>query len=325
MDSRSETTPQDGIFNQMLDTGIYSCLQGTVDIQCHTHPDFCPRLLDDYEVIRLAKAVGMRAVLLKNHAAPNSDRAYIAEKAVGGGIRVCSVISLNPTIGGINPVAVSMAIKNGISAVWMPSMWADNHVQYVRASAKKMGYETLGMQFPEKGVTILEADGRVKDDLLHILDMVAEADIMLASGHLYVEEVHKLLEAATERGITKKVIHTANYHVMAYPKTDLVEFVEKYGAALEFGFTSLPNGVWDPVDRNRQVTLDDVCDLIRTVGAENCLVSTDTGQFTSPIPIECMRMWVEILKSKKFTTDEIDQMTKHVPARVVGLPPLETA
>lgn len=303
----------------VLNTGIYADLEGTIDIQCHAHPDFCPRLLDDIEVISLAKAAKMRAVLLKDHSGPNTARAYIAQKAVGGGIDVCSVICLNTTIGGLNPVAVAIAIKNGVSAVWMPSMWADNHVQYVRNAGGGMGYETLGMEFPEKGETIVDDKGVIKDDVLKILDMVAAADIMLASGHLYLEEVYLLLEEAKKRGISKLVIHTANYHVMGFPLKDLKEMVENYGAVLEFGFSSLPNGIWDPIDPERRISLDDVCDMARMVGSENCLVSTDVGQFTSPIPIECMRMWIEHLKVKGFSKQDIDNMTKVVPARVLGL------
>ena len=39
---------------------------------------------------------------------------------------------------------------------------------------------------------------------------------MLATGHLRVDEAHILLSEAKTRGITKTVVHTANYHVMKY-------------------------------------------------------------------------------------------------------------
>jgi len=305
--------------NLALETGIYAELEGTIDIHCHGHPDFCARLMDDVEIAALAKAAKMRAVVLKSHAGPTADRAYIAEKAVGGGINIFGLICLNTTVGGLNPEAVAVAIKGGVKAVWMPSMWADNHAQYVRSQGGKMGYETIGMEFPEKGEVILEGNGRIKDDVLRILDMVAEADIMLASGHLYLDEAHILLEEAKKRHISRLVIHTANYHVMKYPMKDLKEMVENYGAVLEFGFSSLPNGIWDAADPERRISLDDVCDMIRMVGSENCLVSTDTGQFTTPIAIECMRIWIEHLKIKGFKRSAIDNMTKTVPARLLGL------
>lgn len=305
--------------NLAVETGIYSGLEGTIDIHCHGNPDFCPRLLDDLELAQLAKATKMRAIMMKSHAGPTADRAYIAQKAVGGGIDIFGLICLNTPIGGFNPAAVALAIKNGVKAVWMPSMWAENHAKYVREMGSGMGYETIGMKFPDQGETIFDANGKIKDEVLQILDMVAEADIMLATGHLDLEESHTLLQQAKARQIDKIVVHTANYHVMKYPAGDLKEMVENYGAVLEFGFSSLPNGVWDPVDPNRLVTLTDICDLIRAVGSKNCLVSTDCGQFSTPMPIEAMRLWIEHLGSRGFSQAEIDDMTKIVPARVLGL------
>jgi hypothetical protein len=200
--------------NLAIETGIYAELEGTIDIHCHGHPDFRDRLMDDVAIAALAKAAKMRAVMIKSHAGPTADRAYIAQKAVGGGINFFGLICLNTTIGGFNPTAVAIAIKGGVKAVWMPSMWSDNHAQYVHRTGGKMGYQTIGMQFPEKGEVILDDNGRIKDNVLKILDMVAEADIMLASGHLYLEEAHILLQEAKKRDISRLVVHTANYHVM---------------------------------------------------------------------------------------------------------------
>ena len=105
---------------------------------------------------------------------------------------------------------------------------------YVRSQGHGMGYQTLGMDFPEegKGLTILNDDKKIKDEVKQILDLVAEADVMLATGHLRVDEAHVLLTEAKKRGITKTVVHTANYHVMKYPNTDLKQMVDDCGAVL---------------------------------------------------------------------------------------------
>ncbi len=304
-----------------VQTGIYAGLAGTSDIHIHGNPDFCPRLLDDVDIVRLAKATGMRAVMLKSHAGPTADRAYIAQKAVGGGIEVFGLICLNPSVGGLNPAAVALAIKGGVRAVWMPSMWAENHAAYVRRTGRGMGYESIGMEFPDHGITILGPDGTLKRDVCEILDMVARADLMLATGHVSLPEAHVLLEQAKARGITKLVVHTVNYHVMKFPLADLKDMVDRCGAVLEFGFSSLPNGIWDPEDRSRATTVADAAAIMRAVGPANCLVTSDCGQFSTPMPIEAMRLWVEHLRFSHFTQPEIDAMTKDVPARLLGLPP----
>lgn len=319
--------PEDGsedVWNIALKTGIYDDLKGTIDIHCHPHPDFCARLLEDRDVAALAKATGMRAVMIKSHFSSTHERAYIAEKAVGGGIKVFGLICLNPSVGGLNPLAVKLAIRNGVKAVWMPSMWSENHAAYVRKTGKGMGYETIGMEFPAEGcgITILDANGVIKDEVLEILDLIAADDLMLATGHLSVVESHILLAQARKRGLTKLVVHTANYHVMRYPLADLKQMVSDYGAVLEMGFSSLPNGVWDPLDRSRLVSVADVCEMIDAVGSENAVMTTDCGQFSTPMPIEAMRLWIAHLKARKYTQQAIDNMTKHVPARLLGLDPV---
>jgi hypothetical protein len=287
-----------------LDFRIYEMLEGAIDIHLHPHPDSSPRLLNDLEAAAQAKAVGMRAISIKCHASATPDRAYLAEQAVGG----------------LNPEAVRMAIRMGAKGIWATSM-SEHEVQYVRRSRALMGAETMDMTYPEKGITIFDDDGRIKPEVVDIIEQVAAADIMLSTGHLSVQEAHVLLDEANKAGVKKLVVHTVNYHTMNYPLEDLQKMVEVNGALLEFGFTSLPGPIWGPVDPSRNISLDDVCHSIRTVGVENCVLSTDSGQFTSPTPIECMRLWFELLKVKGFTREEYDIMAKVNPAKLLGLDP----
>jgi hypothetical protein len=309
------------VWDTLLRTGIYDDLKGVIDIHCHPHPDFCARLLDDADLVAIAKSVGMRAVMIKSHYASTHERAYAAQKAAGGGIDVFGLICLNPSVGGFNPIAVRLALKNGARGVWMPSMWAEHHASYARAQGVSSGYKSIGMDFPDagQGLTILDANGAIKDCVREILDLVAAADVMLATGHLSVNEAHILLREAKARGITKTVVHTANYHVMNFPSVDLKQMVEDYGAVVEMGFSSLPNGVWDPQDPTRNITVQDVADTIRLVGAENVVLSTDCGQFSVAMPIEAFRLWFVHMRAQGFTESEIDKMTRTTPARLLGL------
>jgi hypothetical protein len=270
------------------------------------------------EIAAQANAVKMRAIMLKSHIHITAERAKLAQKAVGDQMGVYGMICLNPAVGGLNPEAVKMAIEMGVKAVWMPSMWAENHARYVRQSRSRMGYETMDFEFPEKGETILTINDKIKPEVLEILKMVRDHDLMLSTGHLYLHEAHLLIDEANKLGIKKLLVHTVNYHVLNYPLEEQMKLVEK-GAYLEFGFTSLPGPVWGPVDPSRNISLDDVCISIRTVGVEHCILTTDSGQITSPPPIECMRQWIELLKLKGFDQDELDTMTKINPGKLLGL------
>jgi len=51
-----------------LTSGMFAqSLNGVVDIHVHSDPDSVPRSIDAIEIAKLAKARGMRALLLKNH------------------------------------------------------------------------------------------------------------------------------------------------------------------------------------------------------------------------------------------------------------------
>ena len=131
-----------------------------------------------------------------------------------------------------------------------------------------------------------------------------------------MEESHLLLDEAKKAGVQKLVVHTVNYHVLRYPLQDLKEMVRR-GALLEFGYSSLPDPIWDPVDPNRRVLIDHVCEYIREVGVENCVLSSDSGQLTTPIPIECMRLWYDMLKTRRFSEQDYRTMTQTNPAKLL--------
>ena len=186
-----------------------------------------------------------------------------------------------------------------------------------------MGSESIGIEYDDDddGITVLADEGQIKPEVVDILEQIAEADIMLSTGHLSLEEAHVLLDEANKVGVKKLVVHTVNYHTMGYPLEDQKKMVEVNGAFLEYGFSSLPNPIWEAVDPERRISLDDVCESIRNVGVENCILSTDSGQFTTPTPIECMRLWYELLKVKGFTREDYDIMAKVNPAKLLGLDP----
>lgn len=49
-------------------------LEGVIDFHCHSGPDVIGRSINDFEVVRQAKAAGMRAIVLKNHYTMTADR-----------------------------------------------------------------------------------------------------------------------------------------------------------------------------------------------------------------------------------------------------------
>src|SRR5690242_6659810 len=71
-----------------------SLLSGVIDIHAHCAPDSVPRAIDAIDLAKLAKARGMRGLVLKNHWEPTASVAYLVRKEVPG-IEVFGGIDLN--------------------------------------------------------------------------------------------------------------------------------------------------------------------------------------------------------------------------------------
>src|SRR5258705_4838540 len=109
-------------------------LSGAIDMHAHADPDGTPRKIDAVDLARLAKERGMRAIVLKNHYEPTASLAYIVRKEVPG-IEVFGGISLDLTVGGVNPAAVEWMtkVRGGYGKVsWLPTFDSEAHARPTR-------------------------------------------------------------------------------------------------------------------------------------------------------------------------------------------------
>jgi hypothetical protein len=60
-------------------------------------------------------------------------------------------------------------------------------------------------------------------------------------------------------------------------------------------------------------------DIIKSVGAKQCIMGTDLGQSFNPLPVEGMRMFIVTLLKNGITEDEINLMLKLNPGKLLGL------
>jgi hypothetical protein len=107
---------------------------GVIDFHVHSHPDVFGRSMDDIDVATLAKARGMRGIVLKNHISETASRAALVMKVVPG-IEVFGGVVLNNAVGGINPNAVEWMHRvygSRGKIVWLPTFESDKHVKTVR-------------------------------------------------------------------------------------------------------------------------------------------------------------------------------------------------
>src|SRR5215210_3390143 len=134
---------------------------GVIDMHVHSHPDVFGRNMDDVDVATLAKAKGMRGLVLKNHVATTADRAALAMKAVPG-IEIWGGIVLNKAVGGINPAAVEWMHRmygGRGKIVWLPTFDADKHIKTLVSK-------------DSSGITVAP-NGQVTPELEEVLKIIA--------------------------------------------------------------------------------------------------------------------------------------------------------
>ena len=94
-------------------------IQGAYDLHVHSAPDVMPRKMDDLEMAQRIVASGMAGYALKSHYFCPAERAALSRKICPGCDSI-GTITLNGSVGGINPMAVEMAARAGAKLLWFP-------------------------------------------------------------------------------------------------------------------------------------------------------------------------------------------------------------
>jgi Family of unknown function (DUF6282) len=273
-------------------------LTGTIDIHVHSDPDSRPRSIDALDVAKLARSKGMRGIVLKNHYDPTGGLAYLVRKEVPG-LEVFGGIDLNLTVGGINPAAVAhMAeVFGGWGRfVWMPTFDSENQVRYSKENRPFVRVSRNGELLPE-----------VKE----VVALIAKHRLVLATGHIAPEEALSLLDEARRQRVQHMVVtHAMNDPIlMTIPQ---MQQAAKYGAFIEFVGGSLATA-------DAAARMDRFADAIRKIGPESCILSSDLGQRGNALPPDGFAAFIGALRTRGFSEQETDTMSKRNPARLLGL------
>ena len=85
-----------------------------------SRPTWSERRIDDVSLARRCEEVGLAGFILKSHYTSTAERAAVVRGVVPG-IAVLGALVLNRAIGGMNPLAVEIAAREGARVVWMPT------------------------------------------------------------------------------------------------------------------------------------------------------------------------------------------------------------
>jgi hypothetical protein len=277
------------------------------DLHVHVAPDVMRRTIDDVTLAHRFAEEGLAGFALKSHYTSTAERAQVVERAVPG-IDVVGTITLNASVGGLNPVAVEIAAREGARIVWLPTVDAVNEAdarrrQYPEGVHRPM-WVAIQAELADQGlepapVAVVDESGDPLPELLDVLGLVARHGLVLATGHLSRDEIFAVVDAALAAGVQDVVVTHPEFPAQDLSEADQVALAER-GALLERCFTTPHTGKcsWERVFAG-----------IRATGPERNLLSTDLGQPQNPPVEDGLALFADRLLDGGFGDDEIRTMT----------------
>lgn len=273
-------------------------LQSAWDLHFHTAPDVSPRKCTDLELAKDWMSAGMKGGVIKNHYLDTSGRAKILTDLFPG-LTVKGGLVLNKSVGGINPDAVLRMAQAGGSFLWFPTLDALEYQKYHHRDNPTADLSTF--------ISVCDEDGKLLPSVYDVLDIAAEYDLVVGTGHLGEKEGKPLVKEAFRRGVKRIVLTHAENPATKFSLEAQAECV-KLGAMVEYSYFTL---YWN------RVTVEEMIEQIRKVGIESCILVTDFGQSKSPVSSDGLRQFAETLQEHGMKEQEVVYMLRQSPTMLM--------
>lgn len=280
-------------------------VRGAYDLHVHIAPDVMERRIDDLGLAARFRDAGLAGFALKSHYTPTTERAAVVRAAVPGA-DVIGSITLNASVGGLNPVAVEIAAREGARIVWLPTVDSRNQRES-RATdppgAKPPMWARIQDDLRERGMTaapvdVVDASGRPTPELAAVLGVVARHGLALATGHLSRDEIFIVSDAAAAAGVTKIIITHPEFTSQRISPDDQRELGAR-GVYLERCFTTPHTG---------KCSWEDLFAGVRAAGAAHSFFSSDLGQPFNPPVEDGLALMADRFLGAGFSEDDVRAM-----------------
>lgn len=290
---------------------ISEILKGGVDPHVHSGPSIAPRAIDHLNLAKEMSKAGLAAVVTKDHdyagvMCAQMIRDHYPELTT----QVFSGLVLNNVVGGLNPYAVEHTAAMDGRIVWLPTLAAENHLNWEKTSGWVHPASTQKIR-PASAVPLFEY-GKLRPELLDILDVIAATDIALASGHIHASETRIIFEEARKRGV-KRLIFTHPEDIVGATMEDTKDIADM-GAYIEHSLAFFLEG-----SKFKTRSSEDLQAFIDLVGVERTILCSDLGQTGTLMPMEGLRRGVATCLSLGYSDAQIHQMVGTNAADVIGL------
>ncbi len=290
-------------------------VQGAIDLHCHSGPSVMPRYFDHYDAMQEASAAGVKAVLIKDHYYSATPVTELLNKHFSHlKVTLLSGVPLNNTTGGLNLYAVEHGIKLGAKVIWMPTFSSKNHLDHHKKDEhfKDKFPQTKKVMIEPTPLTVTDGKGHLLPEVLPILDLIAESDVVLSSGHLHIDEIWPLFEEAKKRGVKRLLCNHPTYVVDATLQ-DIRRLIEM-DVYVEHSMC-----MFIPGSKFKFYEPQDLKDMIEAGTVDRTILGSDLGQVGNPGLVEGFQNVIETCLDLGYSEADVRKMTSTNAADLVGL------
>ncbi len=307
------STTTDSKIAESISDRAWKAIQGGYDLQVHVAPDVIERRTDDVDLARDFLAHGLKGFVLKSHYIPTAERAKVVARAVPG-IRSYGAITLNHSVGGLNPVALEIAGRSGAKIVWFPTVDAANETagRVDGPNTKLPFWAKIQRELAAEGIapppiSPIDSNGNVTEAARLCMERIAKHNMILATGHLGRHEIFKVVPKAREMGVKKIVVTHAEFPSQSLTGDEQKQLADM-GAIIEHCFTTT---------YTNKARWEDMFANVRKTGIGRTMLSTDLGQTINPPVAEGFALYAQRFLDAGFSVEEIHHMAATNPARLL--------
>ncbi|MEM6847844.1 MAG: DUF6282 family protein [Pseudomonadota bacterium] len=285
-------------------------LVGAIDGHVHACPHINARRLDVIEALDAADQAGMAALGLMDNFASSVQLAALARRVrPDATTEIFGGLIMEPPAGGLSPAAVQAALAvgygphEGARFISLPT----HHTRFVAEQERRSkAHLDACLAIPDTGP--------LPDPLPEILDLIAEADVALNTGHVSAPEAHRVAEAALSCGVTR-VLVPANHYA-----PDDVAALTALGAVAELSFFFVSHATeasLTHVDAEKhviaRVDAAKMTALAMAAAPARLVLSSDCGVSLLPPPVEGLRCFLALLDATGVPHQTLSEAVRDTP------------
>ena len=290
-------------------------LKGSVDNHIHCCPHINKRSTNIFEVIKKAEQLKMHAVGLMDNFSNTSGYASLVKKYLPKlKLKVFGGLIMEPPSGGVSYENAKISLNysyfqnDGAKFISFPT----HHTRHIaKLEKRKKNYIKNCFHVPDTGPT---------QETMKILELIAQKNIVMNTGHLSAKETINLVKCAKKIGVKKILIPSNTFNLTTITK------LKKFRPKFEFSYffiskaTDIPLTHVDGEKHKIQGTNEKLLKiLIKTAGPKNVILSSDCGVSILPKPHIGFSNFINHIQKLGFSKKEIEYMIKINPKKLFNL------